>query len=455
VAISRPLRVAIVGAGPSGIYSSEVLAKSGVDVSIDLFETLPAPFGLLRYGVAPDHPRIKGIQVALTKILAGGDVRLIANVTYGTDISLAELRRFYDAVVFTTGAMIDGALRIPGIDLDGSFGAADFVSWYNGHPDAPRTWPLSAKSVAVLGAGNVALDVARILARPLDELLPTDIPVNVVEGLRTSPVTDVHIFARRGPVQAKFTPLELRELEHVGDMDIVLNPADYEGLDVEAIDDKRQKQVVQTLLDWAARGSVPLDDKGRRMHIHFFESPAELLGSGKVEALRTERTAVQADGSIRGTGEFHDWPVQAVYRAVGTVGEPLPELPFDAAKGVIANVAGRVVDESGAPIPGTYTVGWIKRGASGVIGNSRPDAVETMGCLVEDAQAAGSAAFTAEDGDPQAILDFLGAKGVEYVEWHHWEALDTHEQALGAQLGRGARVKLVDRAEMVAVSHGR
>ena len=198
-----PLRVAIVGAGPAGIYAADILSKAGVDVSIDLFERLPAPFGLVRYGVAPDHPRIKQIIVALHKILERGDVRLLANVDYGTDVKLSELRQYYDAIVFSTGAIRDAALPIPGIDLEGSYGAADFVSWYDGHPDVPRTWPLEAREVAVLGAGNVALDVARILSKHADDLLPTDVPANVYEVLKQSPVTDVHIFARRGPAQAR------------------------------------------------------------------------------------------------------------------------------------------------------------------------------------------------------------------------------------------------------------
>ncbi|MFJ4107617.1 FAD-dependent oxidoreductase, partial [Oerskovia enterophila] len=199
---SRPLRVAIVGAGPAGIYAADILSKTDVEVSIDLFERLPAPFGLVRYGVAPDHPRIKQIIVALHKVLARGDVRLLANVDYGVDLKLDDLRQFYDAVIFSTGSIRDAALAIEGIDLPGSFGAADFVSWFDGHPDVPRTWPLEAREVAVLGAGNVALDVARILAKHADDLLPTEIPDNVYAGLKASPVTDVHVFARRGPAQA-------------------------------------------------------------------------------------------------------------------------------------------------------------------------------------------------------------------------------------------------------------
>ncbi|MDP4817140.1 MAG: FAD-dependent oxidoreductase, partial [Pontimonas sp.] len=222
------LRLAIVGAGPAGIYAADILLKHerSFDVSIDLFERLPAPYGLVRYGVAPDHPRIKGIITALREVLDTGQIRLFGNVNYGTDITLEDLKKHYHAVIFSTGAIQDADLTIPGIDLPGSYGAADFVSWYDGHPDVPRTWPLEAKEVAVIGNGNVALDVARMLAKHPDDLLPTEVPDNVYEGLKASPVTDVHVFGRRGPMQVKFTPLELRELGEMNDVDMVVYEED-------------------------------------------------------------------------------------------------------------------------------------------------------------------------------------------------------------------------------------
>ncbi len=223
----RPLRVAVVGAGPAGIYVVDVLQKSGTPVDVDLFEKLPAPYGLIRYGVAPDHPRIKGIVKALRQVLSKPGVRLLGNVEYGVDVKLEDLQRHYDAVVFTTGAEKDRALDIPGIDLPGSFGGAEFVSWFDGHPDVPRTWPLEAEKVAVIGAGNVALDVARMLSKTADELLVTEIPENVYEGLKASPVEEVHVFARRGPAQAKFTPLELRELDHSPNVEVLMAPEDF------------------------------------------------------------------------------------------------------------------------------------------------------------------------------------------------------------------------------------
>src|SRR5688500_11327398 len=329
----RPLRVAIVGAGPAGIYAADALLKSEVaaepGVSIDLFERMPAPFGLIRYGVAPDHPRIKGIVTALHKVLDKPNIRLLGNVDYGTDLKLDDLRQFYDAVIFSTGASADRALDIPGIDLPGSYGAADFVSWYDGHPDVPRTWPLTATSVAVLGVGNVALDVARILAKTADELLVTEIPSNVYEGLASSPVTDVHVFGRRGPAQAKFTPLELRELDHSPNVEVIVHAEgiEFDEASMHAIRTNKQvEMIVKTLQEWAIRdvGSRP-----RRLHLHFLEAPVEVLGDSCVVGLRTETQELTGDGNVRGTGQFTDWDVQAVYRAVGYLSTHLVDIPFD------------------------------------------------------------------------------------------------------------------------------
>jgi ferredoxin--NADP+ reductase len=359
----------------------------------------------------------------------------------------------------------DADLNIPGIDLPGSFGAADFVSWYDGHPDVPRTWPLTAQHVAVLGAGNVALDVARVLAKHADDMLPTDIPANVYEGLKASPVTDVHIFARRGPAQVKFSPLELRELGHVKDVDIVVYPEDYdfdEG-SMAAIESSNQtKQVVKTLTDWTLT-DPSTQTASRRIHLHFLHQPAEIVGdeAGKVVGLRTERTALQVDGTSQGTGEFHHWPVEAVYRAVGYFGSPLPEIPFDDGRGVISNREGRVVDMVGDTVPGVYATGWIKRGPVGLIGATKSDASETVRHLVEDVVGVEDGADVASgdltggriapEGEPQAVLDFLTERGVDVVEWHDFALLDEHEKSLGEPHGR-ERIKVVPREEMIAVA---
>ncbi|MFJ1762822.1 FAD-dependent oxidoreductase [Amycolatopsis sp. NPDC088138] len=437
-----------MGAGPAGIYAADILDKSDADVTIDLFERMPAPFGLIRYGVAPDHPRIKGIVTALHKVLDKPNIRLLGNIDYGTDIKLEELQEFYDAVIFSTGASADRALDIPGVDLEGSHGAADFVSWYDGHPDVPRTWPLEASSVAVLGVGNVALDVARILAKTADELLTTDIPDNVYQGLKASPVTDVHVFGRRGPAQAKFTPLELRELDHSPNVEVIVSPEDIEfdeGSIAALRASKQIDMVVKTLQEWAIRdpGTRP-----RRLHLHFFHSPSEVLGAdGRVTGLRTERTELTGDGNVRGTGEFHDWDVQAVYRAVGYLSSHLPELPFDHVNGVVPNQAGRVLDLDENQLPGVYVTGWIKRGPIGLIGHTKGDAAETIASLLTDADT-----LTAPKYDsPDAILDFLAARGIPFTTWEGWGKLDAHEKSLGEAGGR-ERIKVVEREEMTRVS---
>ncbi len=457
MAEQRPVNVAVIGAGPAGIYASDILSKSGLDVSIDLFEKLPAPFGLVRYGVAPDHPRIKQIIVALYRILQRGDIRLVGNVEVGKDISVEDLRARYDAVIFATGSDRDAPLPIPGVDLPGSYGAADFVSWYDGHPDVPRTWPLEATEVAVLGVGNVALDVARILAKHVEDLMVTEVPENVVEGLRANPVTDVHVFGRRGPAQVKFTPLELRELGKVPDVDVIVYDEDFEfdeGSE-EAIKSSNQtKQVVTTLVDWTLREPEEFT-ASRRIHLHLLHRPAEILGSPEtgVTGVRTERTELVGDGTVRGTGVFVDTPVQAVYRAVGYFGSPVPGLPFDERGGVVPNIEGRVLGEDGDPVPGLYATGWIKRGPVGLIGSTKSDAQQTIGHLVADANA-GLLHATATDGvGHDAMLAQLEEAGVAYTTWEGWELLDAYEQQLGEPQGR-ERVKVVQRETMTAISRG-
>ncbi|GAB2568066.1 FAD-dependent oxidoreductase [Nocardia heshunensis] len=450
----RPLRVAIIGAGPAGIYAADALMKSETPVSIDLFEKMPAPFGLIRYGVAPDHPRIKGIITALHRVLDKPQVRLLGNIDYGVDITLDDLRRFYDAIIFSTGADTDRALSIPGIELDGSYGAAEFVSWYDGHPDVPRGWPLGAEKVAVLGVGNVALDVARVLAKTAEDLLPTEIPENVYEGLRRNKAVEVHVFGRRGPAQAKFTPVELRELDHCKTIEVVVDPADIdydEASEAARRSSKIVDMVAGTIQDWAIRD---VGDRPHKIFLHFFENPHEVLGDdGKVVGLRTERTTLDGTGNVRGTGIFNDWEVQAVYRAVGYRSQNLDKLPFDDHGGVVPNEAGRVLmDDTVADpayrfMPATYVTGWIKRGPVGLIGHTKGDANETVACLLADRPG-----FTpAAEPTPSAIVDFLEAKGIPFTTWEGWYRLDAHERALGESQGR-ERVKVVERRDMLAAS---
>ncbi len=453
VVSERRFNVAVIGAGPAGIYASDILAKSNLEVSIDLFERLPAPYGLVRYGVAPDHPRIKAIINALYNVLKRGDIAFHGNVNIGTDVTLSELHEYYDAVIIATGADADAPLEIPGADLEGSYGAADFVSWYDGHPDYPRTWPLQAQEVAVFGVGNVALDVARVLAKHPDDLHSTEIPANVEKGLRESPVTDVHVFGRRGPAQVKFTPMELRELGHVPDVDIIVYPEDFdydEGSERAIAESKMTKQVTEQLTNWVFQEPEDLT-ASRRIHIHMLQQPVAILGSERVEGVRMERTALQGDGSVKGTGEFIDYPVQAVYRAVGYASQPIPGAPFDELRHVVPNEGGRV-QRDGRTVDGLYATGWIKRGPIGLIGSTKSDAQETISNLVEDAQAGllqAKGAGTGADG----LLHLLDKRGVRYTSWHGWDLLETFEKALGAQEGR-ERIKVVERETMTAISRG-
>lgn len=444
------LRLAIVGAGPAGIYAADILLKHerGFDVSIDLFEQLPAPYGLVRYGVAPDHPRIKGIITALREVLDRGDIRIFGNVLYGRDITLDDLKRHYHAVIFATGAVRDADLDIPGIDLPGSYGAADFVSWYDGHPDYPRTWPLEAQSVAVIGNGNVALDVARILAKHPEDLLPTEIPDNVYEGLQASPVTDVHVFGRRGPMQVKFTPLELRELGELRDVDMIVHEEDfdYDEASRRAIESNKQVFVIDKVLtQWRQR---EVGQASRRLHLHFYAKPLEVVGDEHgITAFRYERTEPDGEGGVRGTGEVREVPIQAIYRAVGYFGSPLPGIPFDEERGVIPNHEGQVLDHHNELVPGVYATGWIKRGPVGLIGHTKSDAMETISHLVNDQASWWSPA----EPDEASVVALLQERGVAYTDLDGWHRLDEHEIALGEPHGR-ARIKVVPRDEMVRVS---
>ena len=446
------LRLAIVGAGPAGIYAADILLKHErtFEVSIDLFDHLPAPYGLVRYGVAPDHPRIKGIVSALREVLDRGDIRIFGNVRFGTDITLDDLKRHYHAVIFATGAVRDAALAIPGIDLPGSYGGADFVSWYDGHPDYPREWPLDAASVAVLGNGNVALDVARMLAKSADDLLPTEIPANVYSALRESPVTDVHVFGRRGPMQVKFTPLELRELGELRDVDMILHDEDfdYDEASQRAIETNKQVMVIDKVLtQWRQR---EVGTGSRRLHLHFYAKPLEVVAGadGRVAAFRYERTEPDGAGGIRGTGEIREVEVQAVYRAVGYFGSPLDGVPFDDKRGVIPNHEGQVyIDGDTELMPGVYATGWIKRGPVGLIGHTKSDAMETVSHLVNDQASWWSPASPSEE----AVTALLEERGVEYTTLDGWHALDQHELALGEAEGR-VRIKVVPRDEMVRIA---
>ncbi|MDP9801363.1 ferredoxin--NADP+ reductase [Arcanobacterium wilhelmae] len=450
----RPLQVAVIGAGPAGIYASDILAKSDVDVQIDLYEKLPAPYGLVRYGVAPDHPRIKTIINALYNVLQRGDIRFVGNVEIGKDITFAELHEHYDAVVIATGADKDRPFTIPGSDLPEVYGAADFVAWYDGHPDYPRTWPLEAKEVAVIGVGNVALDVARVLAKHAEDMMVTEIPQNVEEGLRASKVTDVHVFGRRGPAQVKFTPMELRELGQVPDVDIIVYPEDFEydeGSEAAMASNKMTRQLTNILTDWVFQDPEELT-ASHRIHIHLLQQPVEVLGEdGHVSGIRMERTRLTGDQGVEGTGEFMDYPVQAVYTATGYKSSAIADAPFDDVRGIVPNAGGRVIRD-GEPIPGMYATGWIKRGPVGLIGSTKSDAKETIDNLITDYQA-GVFHATTENVGWEATKEVLDERGVRYTSWAGWGLLEEFEKSLGEPVGR-ERIKVVERETMTAVSRG-
>lgn len=435
------LRVAVIGSGPAGVYSAGALVQHG-DVAVDVFDRLPCPFGLVRYGVAPDHPKIKSIASALRKVFDEPSVRFLGNVELGTELTLEDLHRHYDAVIFSSGASVDRRLGIPGEDLPGSFSATEFVAWYCGHPDAPLDqFALDARGVAVIGVGNVALDVTRILAKTADELRGTDLPEHALRVLDASAVRDIHLIGRRGPAQAKFSTKELREIGELAGADVLVDPADL------VLDEAEQELVateptvrrnLETLQEWAGR--TP-QGRPRRVHVRFRLRPVQVLGDSAVSGLRLESTAPAVADEYDSGGLTLG--VQMVLRAVGYRGVPTVGLPFDDDRGTIPTDAGRVVRD-GVRVPGEYAAGWIKRGPTGVIGTNKHDANETVASLIEDLATLPQAPVR----DPGALPALLAERGVQVVTWQGWCAIEAAEAALGASLGR-TQVKIADRTELL------
>lgn len=446
----RNLRIAVIGAGPAGIYASDLLIRNeDYDVEVDLFERMPAPFGLIRYGVAPDHPRIKGIVKSLHNVLDKPRLRLLGNIEVGKDITIEQLRDYYDAIVISTGALRDRAANLPGADLPQSYGAADFVGFYDGNPDFSRSWDLSAEQVAVIGVGNVGLDVSRILAKSAEELLVTEIPDNVYESLKENKAKEIHIFGRRGPAQVKFTPQELKELDQSDNVHVFVDPddIDYDEASEEARRAaKSTDQVAQILEGYAMREPA---DAPRSLQIHLFEQPTEILSKdGAVVGLRTERTELDGSGNVTSTGEFTDWPVQAVYHAIGYKSDPVPGVPFDDRLNVIPNDGGHVLANAGGEIvDGLYVTGWIKRGPIGLIGNTKSDAKQTTDMLIQDVDKLPAPAH----GNADAILEYLDENNIAYTTWEGWYRLDEAERELGANcsIHPRERKKIVDWEAMV------
>jgi ferredoxin--NADP+ reductase len=444
---ARP-RVAVVGAGPSGLYAAAALAASTTAVDVDVLDRLPAPYGLVRYGVAPDHVKMKSVIRVLGKPFGPGEVRFLGGVRVGDGgIPLAVLREHYTAVVHAVGSAVDRHLGIPGEDLLGSIGSGEIVGWYCGHPDHGVAPLLDTPAVAVVGAGNVALDVARVLARTPDELAPTDVPDGVLDALRAGTVRDVHVLIRRGPRQVRFTPVELRQLGDLADAEVVVHDDGLLAVGVpDEVTDRHERANLATLTEWAhaTQGTA-----GRRIHLRFLRSPVRILGTDRVTGIVVERNVLTPDGRVRGTGEEETLDVGLVVRAVGYTGMPVPGLPFDDRTGTVPNVAGRVVDGDGAPVPGQYVTGWIRRGPTGVIGTNKHDAVETVASLLADLPGLPLPACP----DPDALAAVLADHGVRPVDWTAWLRLDAEEIRLGQ--GRGAdRIKVADLAGMLAAVHG-
>ena len=438
------LRVAVVGSGPAGFYAAGALLAADIPVEVDMIERLPTPWGLVRLGVAPDHPKIKSVSRAFEKIAAQPGFRFLGNVEVGRDIQHDELLECYDAVVYAVGAQTDRRMGIPGEDLPGSWPATEFVAWYNGHPDFQHPeFDLSGERAVVIGNGNVAVDVARMLALTPEELAPTDTTDEAIEALNHAGIKEIVMIGRRGPAQAAFTTPELIELGELAGADVIVDPADLEGAEPTDTNSERNLEVLR---EYAAREP---EGKPKRLVLRFLLSPVEINGEERVEAIELVHNRLEADdtGSLRAvpTDERETLPASLVFRSVGYRGVALPGVPFDERRGTVPNERGRVA-------PGVYAAGWIKRGPSGVIGTNKKDAAETVEQLLEDLRDAPRKGGAAED-----VEQLLAERVPRLVMYHGWTSIDERERAAGEPRGR-PRVKLctwdelLDAAERVAAS---
>ncbi len=452
---AHPLRVAIIGSGPSAFYAAGHLFKKLQDgVEVDMLERLPTPFGLVRDGVAPDHPKIKSVTRAYLRTASHANFRFYGNITFGTDIHHADILNHYHAVIYAVGAQTDRDLNIPGIDLPGSHAATAFVAWYNGHPDyRDLEFDLSQESAAVIGVGNVAMDVARILARTHDELFLTDMAGHALDALANSNIRTIYIIGRRGPIQAKFTNPELKELGELTGADVIVDPDELE-LDPASrhylltSGDRTAERNYQTLQLYQEH---ELEGHPKRVILKFLASPAELIGTDHVEAMKLVKNELyeREDGTLhaRATAEYETLPVGLVFRSIGYHGVPLPGVPFDEWHGVLANDQGCVTDHDGQTMRGEYAVGWFKRGPSGTIGTNKPDAQESVNMLLQDLD-------TGHLHDPvqptrEDMEAMLHSRGIRFVTFEEWRALNQLEIARGAAIGR-PRVKFTRVEDMLA-----
>ncbi len=459
----RPLVVAVIGAGPSGIYAAEALSQqAGVAVEVAVIDRLPVPFGLVRYGVAPDHHSIRSIRSTLERTLEKSGVRFYGNVEIGRDLTIDELRARVDAVIYAYGAGSDKHLGIAGEDLPGSIAAAEFVAWYCGHPDihpdtelevddrvvAATIKPLMDTSVdaVVVGVGNVALDVARVLVKSSAQLEDTDMADEVLEVLAGKAVTDVHVLGRRGPAYTTFTTKELRELGQLDDIDVIVDPADLELDDSSRAVVEHDKVAARNLAvfrDWAAR---PHGTGARRVHFHFWRRPVRLIGSDRVAGVEIETTHIAPDGSLAGSGTFSTLAAQLVVRSVGYRGLAMPGVPYDDRTGRVPHAEGRVIRDGGFS-PDEFVTGWIKRGPTGVIGTNKSDAVETVASLLSDVDRGALVA----GGRSGALDALLAARGIHPLDMPDWHRIDAAEIELGHSHGR-VRTTLNHRQDLLAAA---
>lgn len=448
----NPLRVAIVGSGPSGFYATEALIKSGLNVKIDMLERLPAPYGLVRHGVAPDHAKLKQAIQLYDKIAEASEYTYLGNVTVGRDLAVEELKKTHHAIIFACGAESDRKLGVPGENLRGSHTATEFVGWYNGHPDyRDRTFDLSHEVAVIIGQGNVAADVSRILAKSIDELKHTDISDHALEVLASSKIRDIYVIGRRGPAQAKFTPKELREFGELAICDPVVNPDELvlNQASQQELEDKTNVAGAKIYQLFKEFSHLQQSSKNRRCHFRFLLSPVELTGKDRLQGLVLEKNTLQGEAfnqAARGSGEKISLDAGILFRSIGYHGVPIAGVPFDGRKGIIPNTKGRITDP-GAVFPQLYTAGWIKRGPSGIIGTNRADSVETVESLLQDLPALDT---TSVKPGVAGLLPLLKERNIHFVSFAEWKKIDRMEVERGKPAGK-PREKFTRVEEMLAV----
>ena len=449
----NPLRVAIIGAGPSGFYASEALIRSDLNVEIDLIERLPAPYGLVRSGVAPDHPKLKQAIKVYDKIAnENPQLNYIGNVTVGKDITVDELRNSHHALIFTCGAETDRRLGIPGEDLQGSYTATEFVAWYNGHPDyRDRHFDLSHETAVIIGQGNVAADVSRILSKTVDELKETDISQHALDTLADSKIKNVYVIGRRGPAQAKFTSKELKEFGELSDSDPIVDPNELalnEASETELAEKTNagSKKIYDLFTNYSQREPT---GKSRKCYFQFLRSPVELQGDGHLERLIIERNQLSGEAfkqSARGNGELYELETGILFRSIGYRGIEMPGVPFHESWGVFPNQDGRITDND-VTVPQMYTAGWIKRGPSGIIGTNRACAVSTVNALIEDVPNLNS---TESKSGREKVYSILDSRNVKYINYQQWKIIDQVEIDRGEAKGK-PREKITSVEEMLSL----